>query len=645
MTARQLTCWGLVALAGAGLGARLVVGLGQARALQAPETWSRTEMEVPFRRPDLTGALGLSPRAHALDHFEGLQAPAPTTRLDLDLTLPTGSSATLWFGPAETAPPGLALRPSDGRVQLVEDNRFQPRCTGGVDLEPGRHAISVTTAGQQIAVAIGDQSLVCSGVSVPERAPVLASGLRRIHVHGFAGDGFALPPPLSDLALVGGGLIGALAAVAVVAVELATGASLAGATASTLPWLLAWFVLRSDGYLLVENVRLAGFDPAHIPALWVGLAGAVPKLLHAAGRVARSRFHLAAPLLPAIVLASSALLLRPRWPISVGFGALAAGLVGLIVWANVRTVRGFNLVSLAAFAGAMVLSEQAVRFTETGVAWSRSGTLEEDPVLGWTRTAVSEFEALERGDYTDYPVEGYPVDPGLRQGRPRLVAFGGSSTGGAFQNDDLNAFYPARIEELFGGRLEVVNQGVGGWSTFHIAEYADRRLEAMTPAIVTVYVGHNDGFTRVSQTYRDMYAAWRGGSELGRARSGPDLRLLNGLGFLVRAMLPREMTVAVPVDHARDNLEVVIERSKAAGAKVVLASEGINPDPGALVDYWEMMEALATEHDHVTWLDTATMLRSAGDGMFMDDCHLSEAGHRLVAGAFKERLEELAWVP
>ena len=602
MKRTELVRWGLVALAAAGLGARATVGVGQARAGLAPDGWTRTELEVE---------------------------------------LSEGASAGVTLGDAEG--PKLTLYATEGRA-VVEEGLERLRCSGALAPKVGRNELVVERTTGGFVGRLGGDELSCQ-VQLRNENDRVSSGLRRVHVHRFEGDAFELPRPIGPAA-VGLGAAGGLAlGLLLAAAELATGASLRAITLTSAPWLFAWFVLGRDGYLFAENVRLAGVPPQHLPLLMTLVPGLALKALHGAGRVARHpRLHLLAAALPALAVVVVGACLRPTYPFSLVYGAAAGACAGAVVWANVRTVRFFNLLSLLGMAGAAVFTEQAVRFTETGVAWSRSGSLERDPVLGWTRRAVSEFEALDEARYSDYPRDSYPVAPTAASGRTRIVAFGGSSTGGAFQNDQLSDFYPKRLEERLGGRAEVLNQGVGGWSTFHIAEYAETAMAGLEPDVVTLYVGHNDGFTRVAQTYKAMYAQWQDGASLDPPSSALDLRLLNGFGFFVRALQPKDLTVAVPVDHATENLQRVIDAARGQGARVVLASEGINPDPGGLQEYWTAMEALSTDTADVAWLDTATMLRAAGDEMFMDDCHLTDAGHRFVAEAFADKLEELGWL-
>ena len=90
--------------------------------------------------------------------------------------------------------------------------------------------------------------------------------------------------------------------------------------------------------------------------------------------------------------------------------------------------------------------------------------------------------------------------------------------------------------------------------------------------------------------------------------------------------------VAVPLADAEDNLQAIIALVTGRGGKVLLASEGLSPDPGPLADYNAMMAQTASAHDNVWYVDTAGILYAEqGPSWFLDDCHLTEAGHRLVA--------------
>jgi lysophospholipase L1-like esterase len=59
-----------------------------------------------------------------------------------------------------------------------------------------------------------------------------------------------------------------------------------------------------------------------------------------------------------------------------------------------------------------------------------------------------------------------------------------------------------------------------------------------------------------------------------------------------------------------------------------------------------MMKDVAAHHAHVAWFDPAENLRDPANGrVFLDDVHLSERGHRVLAGELRGALASLSWIP
>jgi lysophospholipase L1-like esterase len=307
--------------------------------------------------------------------------------------------------------------------------------------------------------------------------------------------------------------------------------------------------------------------------------------------------------------------------------------IGGVVWvnANSQSVRFFNIISVVLFSTSMVFAETALRFSQTGAGWSPLGRMSYDESLGWTRSTLSDFEALDRGEHTDYPSEGYPVgfDTTTKQ---RVVCLGSSATGGAFQNDDIGEFYPARLSEVLGDQVDVINQGVGGWTSFHMAHYFESKAAELSPDIVTVYAGHNDLLTKSAAPYRDLYSAWRSDA----VPSGPSVLdsvlLYQGLRFVVGAIVSPEGAVAVPLEHARENLVRIINAAEAQGAEVILMTEAISPDSGPMAAYSNMMIEIAESYESTSYIEIPAVVLGRGSSMFLDDVHLTDAGHRTVAG-------------
>jgi lysophospholipase L1-like esterase len=100
------------------------------------------------------------------------------------------------------------------------------------------------------------------------------------------------------------------------------------------------------------------------------------------------------------------------------------------------------------------------------------------------------------------------------------------------------------------------------------------------------------------------------------------------------------------MNAAEDHLRFLIEAITRRGGQVLLASEGLAPDPGPLVEYNDLMERLASEHPSVGYVDTAaTLYERPSARMFLDDCHLTDEGHRVVADALAGALKEMGVTP
>ncbi len=660
--------WAWLGVCGLLLGLVLSGAASLREAERSPDGWTRTEAAVPFRRADLMGELPEGQDAWSLDHFMAFAAlPALSSgeTLIVEAQLPEGGELQVFPSAGWTQPTGghqhtsstrmavpqgsaVVLRRSRGGLaagrRLDSQGESRLNCTGSLSV-PGSDPFTLTLTGTQdgFEASLDDSHLRCSSRSQGDQL-VLRAGLQRVRVLSLSRDDQTRAPghPIGAVLWVLAGLAGVLG---LGLAEVRSGADPRKVALTTAPLGLCALTFGLDGRAVVEQLRAPGLDPAHV-AVWVGLAPAlIAKSLHLASRLSGQDFlkGLHGPLLLTALAAAAITTSRPLHWGAVAYLPVAALALGVVVWANVRTVRGYNLLSLAGFLLAVGMAEYGVRFTAAGQAWSPTGSMAQDRELGWTNTALKEFEQLEAGEHTEYPIEGFPVAFPEASETPRIACFGGSSTGGAYQNDDLGDFYPARLQERLGPRAEVLNQGVGGWTTFHIRTYLERTATTLDPDVITIYAGHNDLLTRSRLPYRDLYARWEAGALTDRVPLA-SIRLYQGLRYLVQSLAALERQVAVPLDHARENLETVIALAGAQESRVLLIPEAVHPDPGPLVAYSEVMAELAETHDHVAWLDGSTHLLDEGAGMFIDDCHLTDAGHRSLAGAIAEALQKLGWV-
>ncbi|MBM4369342.1 MAG: SGNH/GDSL hydrolase family protein, partial [Deltaproteobacteria bacterium] len=350
-----------------------------------------------------------------------------------------------------------------------------------------------------------------------------------------------------------------------------------------------------------------------------------------------------------VLAGGAAWALGPRDPVAAAFALGIGACLGLLTWANATRLRSYNLVSLGAVALALFLGEHALARTQYGASLvgvsNRAASRGDAQSVG---TAFDTFEALENTRaFRDYPDRDYPVRPPARAAPLRVVALGSSSTAGAYQNDDISEFWPADLERLLGTGVQVINQGVGGWTSLHARRYMETQVDLVDPDILVVYLGHNDILTPSPRPYAQLLEAWRAGNDASVATSNVlgRVRVYQALRFFVQALVATPSEAAVPVADARENYQALAELMHARGGKLLLVREAVSPDPAQLADYGAMMAWLA-EADHVGYLDANGVLLDprAGDA-FLDDCHLSRGGHVLLAEAVAEALRREGWVP
>ena len=212
-----------------------------------------------------------------------------------------------------------------------------------------------------------------------------------------------------------------------------------------------------------------------------------------------------------------------------------AGLaLGALVWVNINPGKTphYNLTSLALALAVLGSSEVMVRYTHVGSLWNAADT---HHGAGSMSTLIEQFEGLQSGVFSLYPAKGFPVKLPRKTAPKRVACMGASSTGGAFQNDSLDEFYPARLAQMMPAGTKL-NQGVGGWTSFHI-RFLDGHVDTLDAEIWTIYLGVNENLpTRMS--FSDLYDAWSSGSLGQRFEALDNIRLFQGLRLLARGMQP-----------------------------------------------------------------------------------------------------------
>lgn len=302
-------------------------------------------------------------------------------------------------------------------------------------------------------------------------------------------------------------------------------------------------------------------------------------------------------------------------------------------------------VAMALLAGLLSL-EIGTRYSDTGERWLRD--------LGYayaTMAALSseeqrrlvqlqeEYSVFEAGEFQVYPTAAFPVKFTEKGERPRIVAMGGSSTGGAYQMDDLSQFYPALLETRLDGRYEVLNQGVGGWTSYHIRRYLQGYMERLQPDILTLYISNNDAAKHLPADIESIYERLDV-----RSSQPPRISLFGPLRSVQNLVWLSERVAAVPPEKMGKNIAQIVNLIPESKRRILLMTELNHPDSSRLRHHHQRLVQMAEDLEGVEIWDGRKALPESSDDLFLDQVHLSEDGHAWLSQLLMERLDALGWL-
>jgi len=251
------------------------------------------------------------------------------------------------------------------------------------------------------------------------------------------------------------------------------------------------------------------------------------------------------------------------------------------------------------------------------------------------------------------------IQPGPSAERIRVVTVGDSNTmGWALDAEDT---YPRRLEAHLGTRLplpvEVVNLGVGGYTSFSTRRVLEDVGLPLHPDAVVISCGANDP---QRLPVPDAEHAERFGGPLGGLRNRlADLRLARLAGGVSTA-LAGEMPPRVSPEAYGQNLAAMFRAARRAGAEVVFLRVCC-----CLPEYRRQLADVSRRHGVPVIRSTEVVRRALSEGTvpgdllaevarwyepeerrsdpdllyeFRDDCHLNPLGAELVARALAEDL-------
>ncbi len=260
------------------------------------------------------------------------------------------------------------------------------------------------------------------------------------------------------------------------------------------------------------------------------------------------------------------------------------------------------------------------------------------------------------------------VDRRKAPGTFRVVALGDSSTFG--WGVDPEETYPRRLEALLrerhpGMKVEVINLGVCGYSSFQGRILLERDALAFQPDVVTISYGSND-YSEVPEAFdvaRERNQGWMGSLRGALYRSHAYRAAAAWWSRRKQGTTIAPMVLNVGPDKSRDNLAAIARRVREAGADPLFVE---NCTPG---DMAVPMETAASEQN-VPLLRTSLLLADAAGAVqsggmpppelarvrsrygeallrefpwlavyLADHCHPNAAGQRLLAEALVPLVE------
>ncbi|MBT6488032.1 MAG: hypothetical protein HOK71_25560 [Planctomycetaceae bacterium] len=245
-------------------------------------------------------------------------------------------------------------------------------------------------------------------------------------------------------------------------------------------------------------------------------------------------------------------------------------------------------------------------------------------------------------------------------GTYRIVCIGDSTTFGF--GVDWDEAWPHRLEGLLnasssGSRIEVINAGVPGYTSYQGLQYAKQLLPALQPDLVVVTFGNNDGWCWDNHTDREFARSRRdrAGVPLLRSSRAMQLGTLWYQNRLKNSSRPDhrwaddvwsyrtepDWTPRVPVNEFAENLSEIALLCHRAGTKIALVQWpdriqlGGTPTPRQ--HYLDAIERVCADQAIPRAnVVTAFMVRpSETRAMYLpdDNIHVDAAGNRIVARA------------
>jgi lysophospholipase L1-like esterase len=216
-------------------------------------------------------------------------------------------------------------------------------------------------------------------------------------------------------------------------------------------------------------------------------------------------------------------------------------------------------------------------------------------------------------------------------------------------------------------KVETINAGVFGYSSFQGVHQLQRRIVDLKPDFITICYNWNDHGGAIRMAEQGGNYAWHKGlpqrdrdlpgpaSFRGTQKALSNLRLfqLMTYGMIHLQKVPeteeevqsaRTDLVRVPLDDYRDNLTKMIEIARKHNITPVLLTQALNPKSPFPLEkhdaYNKIVVELASQMN-VPYVDAREILKE-DTKLFSSNTHPTRRGHRLIATTLADTIRPLA---
>ena len=260
-------------------------------------------------------------------------------------------------------------------------------------------------------------------------------------------------------------------------------------------------------------------------------------------------------------------------------------------------------------------------------------------------------------------------EPKKEKTKIRVLCLGASTTANNISDGNLDYSYPGALQDYLGDKYEVLNCGIGGWTSIDILINFQLNLLKLKPDIVILYHGYNDLQYHLMQNVRTDYS--HGRSNLGEvinkiknAARLPKIRFWHSYEFIKDKLFGTgnvrndvlQLINKLPIDYLKPYDSLNIEKNILENIFILCKHHEIKMITSSFAYYNyksdmvlnKLEKGIKLENRNIeelskkynsTYVDNASLIPSE-DEYYVDVIHFTPRGMKLLAKNFREAIEK-----